>query len=242
MARAYGWRPDLPDHRDFLFTARAPMRLPSKVSLRAAMPAVLDQGELGSCTAHAASMAFGFLRPAFELSRLKTYYEARAAIGMQDVDSGAYIRDVIKALNKLGAAPEPLWPYDIDRFAEPPPRRANTAGKKNRVSRYMRLAPSQYRRCLAEGYPFVIGFTVYESFEGENVARSGRVPMPKKREAAIGGHAVTVIGYRKKWGAPYYEVRNSWGDAWGDAGNCWMPARYLEDLDLADDAWTLRAA
>lgn len=242
LERGYGWRPDLPDHRDHRFAPASSARLPAAVSLRERMPPVLNQGSLGSCTAHAAATAFGFLRPGFDLSRLKTYFEARALIGMERVDSGAYIRDAIKVLNKLGAAPEATWPYIVAKFATKPPRRVVNAGKKNKVTSYARLSPSQYRRCLADGFPFVIGFTVYESFESASVARTGRVRMPGRNEAVVGGHAVTVIGYATKWGERHYEVRNSWGASWGDAGNFWMPAAYLENLNLADDAWTIRAA
>ena len=47
--------------------------------------------------------------------------------------------------------------------------------------------------CLAAGYPFVFGFTVYESFESEAVAKTGKVPMPGSGEKALGGHAVFVV-------------------------------------------------
>jgi hypothetical protein len=36
--------------------------------------------------------------------------------------------------------------------------------------------------CLAQGYPFVFGFSVYESFESQEVAKTGKVNMPKKNE------------------------------------------------------------
>ncbi|MDX2235297.1 MAG: C1 family peptidase, partial [Hyphomonadaceae bacterium] len=107
---------------------------------------------------------------------------------------------------------------------------------------YQRLKPHQYRACLATGAPFVIGFTVYESFESAAVATTGVVPMPGPGERALGGHAVCVIGYRTtRAGQLHYEVRNSWGPAWGVDGSCWMPAAYIEDLNLADDAWVIRA-
>jgi hypothetical protein len=47
--------------------------------------------------------------------------------------------------------------------------------------------------CLADGFPFVLGFSVYTSFEGEEVAKSGIVPMPKPDEENVGGHAVLCL-------------------------------------------------
>ena len=61
--RNYGWRPDLPDHRDLLYAAlrRAPAVLPAKADLRKLCSVVEDQGELGSCTANALVGALEFL-------------------------------------------------------------------------------------------------------------------------------------------------------------------------------------
>jgi hypothetical protein len=59
---SYGWLPDLPDHRDLLYSA--PMlvmrKLPVKTDLRKNCSAVYDQGALGSCTANALGAAFQF--------------------------------------------------------------------------------------------------------------------------------------------------------------------------------------
>ena len=58
----YGWRPDLPDHRDRRFSSAAPIA--DRVDLRPQCPAVYDQGQLGSCTANAiaAALQFGEMR------------------------------------------------------------------------------------------------------------------------------------------------------------------------------------
>jgi hypothetical protein len=52
--KRYGWIPDLPDHRDFMYAAPlAVLRvLPPKKDLSGQCPPVYDQGELGSCTAN----------------------------------------------------------------------------------------------------------------------------------------------------------------------------------------------
>ncbi len=92
--------------------------------------------------------------------------------------------------------------------------------------------------CLFSGYPFVYGFTVYESFESEDVARTGNVPMPSPGERVVGGHAVLAVGYDDDEGM--FICRNSWGAEWGDAGYFYMPYAYLLDDNLSDDFWTIR--
>lgn len=186
--KRYGWIPDLPDHRDHLYAAPQPVlaKLPKKIDLRPKCPPVFNQGELGSCTANAIAAAHQFdqmkqSKPkAFTPSRLFIYYNEREIEGTVKEDTGAMIRDGIKSLVKQGAAPETTWPYVISKFATKPSKKCYDAGLKNQALSYQRLTPilSQLKGCLAAGYPFVFGFSVYESFESEAVARTGKVPMP----------------------------------------------------------------
>lgn len=241
----YGWRPDLGDQRDLLFSvvhAPPPAPLPTSVSLADKMPPVYDQGQLGSCTANALAAAYGFLHPGYLGSRLQLYYDERLIEGDVAQDGGAQIRDGVKVLNKTGLGPESEWPYDPAKFAHKPPVRELRDAAKAKISSYSRLLTQQdFMSCLADGFPLVFGFTVYESFESEAVAKSGVVPMPGKREQVVGGHAVCAIGYdTTRADGPHYKVRNSWGSAWGQDGDFWMPAAYLENSRLASDAWTLR--
>ena len=85
---------------------------------------------------------------------------------------------------------------------------------------------------------FVFGFTVYESFMQDKVAVNGHVPLPKRNERVIGGHAVMAVGYNddKKW----FILRNSWGESWGMQGYFTKPYSYVTDPSLTDDFWTIR--
>jgi C1A family cysteine protease len=141
----------------------------------------------------------------------------------------------------LGAPPETDWQYDISKFTHKPPRRAYTDAKSDLVSAYARVTQdlTQMRGCLAEGYPFVFGFTVYESFESETVAKTGLVPMPRTGEAVKGGHAVVAAGYKDD--QRVFIVRNSWGSGWGLSGYFLMPYEYLISPHLANDFWTVRS-
>jgi C1A family cysteine protease len=243
----YGWIPDRPDQRDRLYAAIAapPRRLPAQVDLRAGCSPVEDQGELGSCTANALVGGLEFLekkagQPVTDLSRLFVYYNERVMEGTVNEDAGAMLRDGVKSLVKQGVCTEMIWPYVISKFAVKPPAACYRQALTHQVLSYHRiLSLREMRQCLAEGYPFVFGFTVYESFESDAVARTGRVRLPKPAERALGGHAVLAVGYddaKKR-----FTVRNSWGADWGLAGYFTMPYGYLSNRDLADDFWTLRA-
>ncbi len=244
----YGWIPDLPDARDHLYGAPASVMaaLPTKVDLRSQCPPVYDQGQLGSCTANAIGAAIQFerikqsLSPNFIPSRLFIYYNERVIEGTVSTDSGAQIRDGIKSVAKQGACPEPDWPYDISKFTVRPPKADFTDALKDRAVSYSRLVqnPNLLKGCLASGYPFVFGFTVYESFESQAVAKSGTVPMPSPGEQTVGGHAVLAVGYDDS--AQRFIVRNSWGTGWGTNGYFTMPYAYVTDSNLADDLWTIR--
>ena len=243
--KRYGWIPDLPDRRDRLFTAPANIVLPPRVDLRDGCPAVYDQGELGSCTAHAIAGAVEFamrrqgLADAFTPSRLFIYYNERVIEGTVDEDSGAMLRYGIKSVARLGAPHERLWPYEIGRFRTRPTPPVYRDGLLHQALLYRRVAhvANQLKGCLAAGFPFVFGFAVYESFESDAVRRTGRVPMPAPREALLGGHAVLAVGYDDAAGA--FIVRNSWGASWGDNGYCTMPYAYVCDPNLSDDFWTI---
>jgi C1A family cysteine protease len=242
----FGWIPDLPDARDYMYSAPEEVlaALPKKVDLRSKMPKVYDQGHLGSCTANAIGAAFEFDQVQaggadFMPSRLFIYYNERAIEGTVDSDSGAMIRDGIKSVAKLGVCDDVMWPYDITRFTEQPPRQAYRDASKHQATVYRRVlgALHQMQGCLASGYPFVFGFSVYESFMSNQVAKTGEVPLPPRGEKLIGGHAVVAVGYDDS--IQRFIVRNSWGTQWGRRGYCTMPYAYLTDPQLASDFWAI---
>jgi len=242
----YGWMPDLPDHRDLMYNQLRPVppSLPESVDLRPFCSLVEDQGQLGSCTGNALAGALEFLEqkdriPFTDLSRLFIYYNERAIEHSVKADSGAQIRDGVKSLTKQGVCSEKKWPYVISKFTAKPTAVCYKEAQKHLISSYHRiLTLDEMRTCLAEGYPFVFGFTVYESFESLHVAQTGVVNMPKSSERVVGGHAVLGVGYDDS--QRRFIVRNSWGTNWGQKGYFTIPYGYLASRNLADDFWTIR--
>jgi C1A family cysteine protease len=243
MRRRYGWQRDIPDERDFLYAAIRPViRLPEQVDLCADCSKVEDQGQLGSCTAQALAGNIEFLdnqtdRQYTDTSRLFIYYNERVLQDTVDYDSGATLRVGIKTLKNDGSCDEKLWPYVISRFNNKPSPKCYVSALKHCISSYHSIRNlREMLTCLADGFPFVFGFTVYESFETQTVARTGVVNLPKKGESVLGGHAVMAVGYNI--GKKRFLVRNSWGEKWGKKGYFTMPFEYVETL--AADFWTIR--
>jgi C1A family cysteine protease len=245
----YGWNRDLPDGRDFMYGAPPEVvrKLPESVDLRQGCQPVYDQGQLGSCTANAIGGALEFAQikqkqaNPFTPSRLFIYYNERVIEHTVESDSGAQIRDGVKSVHKLGAPPETDWPYDITKFTQKPPEQAFKDAKNYQAIVYQRVTPTlgQLKGCLASGFPFVFGFTVYESFESEEMAKSGHLQMPLSGEKQLGGHAVLAVGYQDS--SQSFIVRNSWGTDWGIKGYFTMPYPYLLQGTLASDFWTIRS-
>jgi len=243
-----GWRPDLPDARDYYYASSRSIlaALPIKVDLRNQCPPIFDQGQLGSCTANSSGSMWQYIaymtgKDSFTPSRLFLYYNTRLLEGTEDWDSGAYLRNTMKSLVNDGICDEAIWTYEDNspKFTQRSPNPCYTEGKKHQLLSYQRVLQNmqQIKGCLAEGFPFVFGFNVFESFL--TITNDGIMPMPDfNGESSIGGHAVMVVGYDDT--KQMAIVRNSWGDNWGDKGYFYMPYSYLIDNSLCDDFWTIR--
>ncbi|MGI8475745.1 MAG: C1 family peptidase [Thermomicrobiales bacterium] len=242
----YGWLPDKPDHRDFAFTPTIKAtNLPRAVDLRAGCGPVRDQGRLSSCTGFAIGGAIEFDRakqnlPAFTPSHLFIYYNERLVENTVESDSGASIRDGIKSVNHEGVCDETLWPYRVEQFTQRPPAAAYDDALLHQALQYQSVAKTAaaMKACLAEGYPFVAGISIYESFESAEVARTGKVPMPQANEARLGGHAILCVGYDTA--SRRYLFQNSWSSHWGASGSFTLPFSYMTHTGYACDMWTIR--
>lgn len=244
-----GWSPDLPDIRDYKYLVPKYLvkKNPSRVNLTPKCPAVLDQGELGSCTANAIANAHLFnqkkqkSKKPFLPSRLFIYYNERKLENTILIDSGAQIRNGFKTIANEGSCSEDDWVYNISKFASKPPKNLYEEALNHQAIKYMRITPTldNLRGCLADGYPFVFGFVVYESMLTDKVAKTGKVPLPTTSDRPLGGHAVLCVGYSSA--RNYFIIQNSWGTNWAKKGYFYLPNEYLTNSNLSDDFWTLRS-
>jgi len=244
----YGWKRDTLNtddefHNFIISTTLDNIKL---VDLRSTCPAVYNQDKLGSCTANAIAAAYEYdeikqnEKDVFIPSRLFIYYNERKIEGSIETDSGAEIRDGIKSISVDGVCSEDMWKYDITKFTECPTQECYDEAKNHKSIEYKRVIQSleQLKQCLIEGFPIVFGFNVYSSFETQEVAETGIMPMPKEGEELLGGHAVCAVGFDDN--KRVFIIRNSWGDSWGDKGYFYMPYAFITNTSQCSDFWTVR--
>ena len=252
-----GWRPDTPDPRDHglrnLRLNRGLRRRVRRADFRKFCSAIENQGSIGSCTGNSGASGFEFLykrsgKRVLAMSRLWLYAQARIREGTFPEDAGAEIRTIIKVLVELGCPPERDFPYRIRDCRKRPAKRLDKLAAAHHIVSYARLeGREQVLRCLAEGLPVIMGWMVFDSCFGEEAMRTGVIPLWQGAgDAPCGGHASLLVGFddhkrtgRGTKGAAL--LRNSWGKGFGEAGYGWLPYEYLEDTNLADDFWVLRA-
>jgi C1A family cysteine protease len=179
-------------------------------------------------------------------ARAMIYYDARKLEGTTGQDVGAEVRDAVKGIANWGVCPDSEFPYSDQVYDKAPSKQDYADASKQEAIVYQAVNYPHLNQTLASGFPFVFGFTVYESFEGDEVARTGVVPMPGPGERVVGGHCVWAWGYNDQRTGSFQGIpprskacRNSWGEGWGDHGNFYLPQGYF-DAGLCSDFWIIK--
>lgn len=243
-----GWIPSRPDHRDFLASPQI-TQIPSVMDLRPSMPSVIDQGQVGDCTACMGCTLAEFLEikygKSLTFSRFFLYSMTRDFEGTPlSQDSGAQVRDVFKVMTQSGVCEESQWPSVDSNFSLEPSEVAKADGLGHTAVFYYNC-PDLFtvKASIAQQFPVGFGFSVPENMTSDDVAKSGEVNFPNTDEKIVGGHAVVACGYNdsKQIAGDTGAVlcMNSWGISWGIDGYFWLPYRFFTN-ELATDMWTLR--
>lgn len=241
---------DRPDHRDMMFTAPAPISVsyPSHISLRAGMGPVKDQGNVNGCTGYASAAAMLYVASKIQniavtdFSEFFAYYNGRKLENATLQDQGEQIRDTIKGLGQWGICENKLWPDDPAMVLREPSLEAynNAALYKATAYRRVNLTEADIQAALVSGYPIIAGIAVYDSFETDQVTKTGIVPVPQQNEKFLGGHAILFTGY--DFSDPNnktIEFRNSWSSNWGNGGYGTLPLSFVLNPNLNEDMWVI---
>jgi C1A family cysteine protease len=233
--------------------------LPSKVDLREWCSPIEDQGEIGSCTAHAGTALYEYFERRahgkyIHASRLFLYKVTRNLLKWEG-DDGAHLRATMAAMALFGLVPEKYWPYVEKKFNDEPSAFLYSFAQNYQALLYYRLDGTgvtkpallnKIKEHLHLGLPSVFGFTCYTSLDS---AEDGKIPFPGRNEETDGGHAIMAVGYddtikivnplnKKIVTKGAILIRNSWGESWGEKGYGWLPYDYVLS-GIADDWWTM---
>jgi hypothetical protein len=246
MNHKYLLKHDKYDSRDFLYDKSKNIKLPESFDLRPSAPTVYDQGNEGSCTANAGCAARTMLAKDLNLylSRAFLYYNERLLEGSTSEDSGASMRDIVKATQNYGICVDGEMPYINGNFATVPTQQNYTDAKAYAIGSYTRLSNvSDIQQTLVtRSQPVLIGMEVYASMESDSVTETGVLPMPKETINKLPAkkllRKLLDFVFKKKAATGYLIIRNSWGENWGDHGYFYMPYEYV-NADYAYDFWIM---
>jgi hypothetical protein len=213
---------------------------------------IRDQGQRGTCVAFGSVsfLEFEFInhkasRRNLDLSEQYYFWACKQRDGMpwSDGTTMSAARDVIKY---DGACLEGTWPYNpfptADPAQGPPPQGAKEEAKKYTYPNidYIRwqVDLSKLKNSLSQRHIVVFAVPVFESwYKSAETKRTGEVTMPLQNDKIVGGHCMSLVGYKDNAdysGGGYFILRNSWGTDWGfqcpyGAGYGTIPYAYIEE-------------
>lgn len=211
---------------------------PPALSFTDELPPIRNQGERGSCVAHAAVAVREFMEvqrlkqnnipfelKEIDLSEQFVYWWCKKEDGLPEV-SGTYPTLGMQCLVEVGVATEKSWPYNPTPTPEnegqgPPPQDAVKEAERYRIRRIIHLRPDDIdsmKAALLQGKSVMITIPMFDSwFRSAATRRYGKINLPLPDEADVGAHAMALAGYvddEKTPGGGYFILRNAW-KPWG---------------------------
>jgi hypothetical protein len=219
--------------------------LPASVDLRAKVPAVSSQGQVGDCTAWAIGYySIGYLANASGGSGAPfapLYIYLRSLTGSSTAPTGGTSGwDTLTEAAANGIDTQANYVQGATNWQVAPTAAEIANASKYKVTSWSHLfqgtgqggqARTEIEQSLASGAPVAVAFEVYANFEalGPNQVYTGPAG------ADEGGHMVAAVGYN----ATGLIIRNSWGTTWGTAGDATLSWAFVDQY--AEDAYSIAA-
>jgi C1A family cysteine protease len=228
------------DSRDIPMNLVLPVfTVPVSFDFTKLMSPVRNQGREGTCVAFASVAGVKEFQDKKEYHKLirlspRFLYSLCKKFDGIPFEDGTYPRIAMKVLLNYGVCHESFWPY-LSRKQSLPRKGADKDALKFKIKAYARLnSQLEMKRSLLINGPFLAGVKVYKSWFNKSVERSGFIPMPKRNEQIMGGHAICIVGYDDK--LKVFKFKNSWGIKWADQGYGYLLYEYMKKY--CSDAWS----
>lgn len=211
--------------------------LPPTTNLIDQMRPVRDQGNRGTCVAHATSAIaehyWSTQGKVVDLSRQFVYWDCKQHDGHSN-EEGTWIAIAMPLLQSDGCPQETDWPYvsnDIpgNEAQGPAPAGVLDAAGQFCIPGFRQISSTavhDLKAELADGRPIAFSIPVYDSWYLNNpeVVSSGDITNPIPGELPDGGHAMCMVGYEDEpddqaSGGGRFLIRNSWDSTWGTASS-----------------------
>ncbi len=235
VPQGMGWRPDLPDARDYTYRHEVVLsllrrlqpapyeELPDEVDLRRDdegeyFTASENQGPLNCSSAFAVlSLVEYFQRRiygrTFEGSRLFLYKVTRNLLHKRHQvrgDTGSDLRSTLKVLAQFGVPPEGHWAYDVERFDEEPDAFLYGLAKPLADVRFFRLdgpnCDGQATWKTLKSF-LAAGFPIAFGFSvPTSLTNDATIPYRPDLDSIRGGQAAVAVGYRNDHFGPHHDA------------------------------------
>jgi hypothetical protein len=204
---------DFPIEAAYAATGTTPPLALAAVYTAPRLPPVYNQSTTPRCVAYSSATMKGWQ----DLIDQKSNYNWDFGHFFRDIGggpNGAYLRTAMDRLLKAGYPVRGWFPSEA----------------KHRIRGYYAVSKNvtAIKSAIATFGPVVMAVPWYDSWM--RTTSNGLLPAP---DHAIGGHAITIIGWDDSRGA--FRLRNSWGTAWGLGGDCYM--KYTTLVSKAWEVW-----
>ena len=226
------WEPE----ESFGYTAKP---LPSKLTYRKYVPAIQSQGKQSTCVGFSVAysqlstqqnIAMGISDPLEKMIRsMDPFFIYSLIKDANDTwcEKGTMMSQGMEVLKLYGCKPLIWEPWlECNTTEKTITEFPMSVASMYKIKEYYSLRNDQYfisntKTTLNHGFLVSVGIELTNSFMSGNASKYGNWT-PSNLDTKMGGHAMCVIGYDDYKNGGSFEVMNSYGKSYGDAGFVWI--------------------
>ena len=213
------------DVRDYVACVSMDMNYPEEFELNN-LPAVKNQGRVGSCVAHSLSSIIEYFNQTQEDSneKMSTGFIYGNRLNSNYKGAGMVVREALDCIRLYGTCPYSDFKENVEvpEAIEVFSKKAFQCSPKaipNRITSYFKLTDeNSIKASLLNNGPVVMVTKWYNNTKVIN-----GVLRRDENTKSTGLHCMYIYG----WNKDGWKISNSWGVLWGNAGRCIFPYEYV---------------